>query len=152
MAIFADAATAAEGKVYIHGGGVTRINAPVLPWIQPQLALAVRLVTEPDDIKDEHIITLRLVDPQGAPVLPDAAVRVPPQPPPPKVEGEPTYLLLAVGIGPIPFTHQGIYRVAIIVDGDELRSLPLAVVPVTPEAEVPERESAREHEEPGGQS
>lgn len=40
--MLAEAARATDGRLFIHGGGLVRIVAPLLPWTHPQIALVAR--------------------------------------------------------------------------------------------------------------
>lgn len=66
--LLADNAAAAGGKLYVHGGGITRITPPTLPWVQPLLTVVLRLLA--DDVADlmaEHSVAMRWWTPPASP-------------------------------------------------------------------------------------
>lgn len=130
MAILADAATAPpDGKLYIHGGGITRITAPVLPWTQPQLAIVARFLVESGDEHESHALEVTLASPQGQNIFPPAAIEIPTHEfPGPPLEGEERFMQMALAIAALTFAVEGVYRINLTLDGEHIRSLPLAVV------------------------
>jgi hypothetical protein len=136
--MLADAATGTpDGKLFIHGGGITRINPPVLPWTQPQLAIVARLLMDPDDWDATHELQLLVLDPDGALVMPPAPIPVTAPPRPQAAEGEEQYVQLALGLASPTFAREGTYRVELRLGERLLRSLPLSVVAVRPEPPAP---------------
>lgn len=126
--LLADAATATpDGKLYIHGGGITRLTAAVLPLVS-QLALVVRLAVDVDDFKQEHTFSFSLADPDGGIVVPPVPLKVAAQEPPKLPEGEERFLQLAIGLGPVTFSRAGLYRLKLTVNNRTLRSMNLPVV------------------------
>src|SRR5262245_50313329 len=91
--LLADAATTTpDGKVFIHGGGITRLTPPTLPWTHPMLALVLRFELEEDDPGTSHQISLGLNSPAGEEML-TPAPELDVHPTPTKaVEGEESYL------------------------------------------------------------
>jgi len=133
MAMLSDAATALpDGKLYIHGGGVTRITATVLPWTQPQLAIVARFLLEEGDEDESHMLGLTFTNPQGHNMLPETSIEVAPQEQPAAVEGEERFLQLALNIAALTFTADGVYHVGLSLNGETVRSLPIAVIGVAP--------------------
>lgn len=129
LMLLADAATASpDGKLFIHGGGVTRITAPVLPWTQPQLVLVARFLVEPDAYNRPHELQVSVTDPEGAIVVPPAQLPVTPQPQPEHIQGEELYMNMALGMASLSFTREGAYRFELRLDGKLVRALPLVVV------------------------
>lgn len=129
MLILADAATATpDGKLFIHGGGITRITAATLPWVQPQIALVARFLMEDADFEQSHELQLSIADPSGALLVPPVPIEFP-QPTVPDVqEGEERFMQIALGLASLTFTTEGLYEVELRMDGEVVRSLPLAVV------------------------
>lgn len=134
--MLADAAATFEGKLYIHGGGFTRINAPAIPWVQPQLSIVIRLQVE-DDWKPDNELGLRLFDPDGASVLPPIVIPLPSEPPPAVPAGEEAYIQMVLGLGPIQFAQEGVYRFEVKLGEDVLRSMRFPVVALSVE-DLPE--------------
>jgi hypothetical protein len=133
--MLADAATGTpDGKLFIHGGGITRITPPIIPWTQPQLAIVARLRMGPEDWDQEHELQLSLLDPDGALIMPPAPVTVEAPQRPDAAEGEEHYVQLAIGLASPTFAREGLYKVELRLGEKLLRSLPLRVVAVRPEA------------------
>jgi hypothetical protein len=110
----AEAARASEGRLYIHGGGISRIAAPILPWTHPQLALAVRLEATAEEPAGEVAFTI--IDPSEVVVLPRTvmplnAMFVPPT-------DEPQYANLALTVSPITFHREGPHSITCEVRDD----------------------------------
>lgn len=127
--LLAEAAAAFQGQLYIHGGAITRINAPVLPWNHPQLAIVARLQIEPEDSKEgpHRQMTISILDPSGANVVAPIRFQLPEEGPLPTVEGEESFVQVVLSFGPVTFTQQGLYRINVQAGEQVLRSLPLPV-------------------------
>lgn len=133
VCLLAEAAAGYDGKLFVHGGGVTRIVAPIIPWTHPQLALVVRLELEDGDTQQEHELAVQIEDPSGDPIVPRATFPI-------QVgeflgvEGEGAYVNFALTISPLTFGRAGLHRFLIEVNGDPVRTLTLPVV-IQPENE-----------------
>jgi hypothetical protein len=128
--LLADAATATpDGKLFIHGGGITRLTPLVLPWTHPLLGVVVRFEVEPGDNEQAHEISLRLVSPDGEQMpLPLPTITVTPERPAHAIEGEEHYVQLALGLAGITFQGDGIHVLELALNGDTIRGLRLAVI------------------------
>jgi hypothetical protein len=137
LVLLADAASAHAGKLFIHGGGVTRITPPHVPWIHPQLAVVIRLAAEREDFLEPHEVALSLQNPEGGDVLPRTALPVGPVDLH-RVEGEDAYVQLAMTFNHMPLQHEGVYRWQFELDGKRVRemAMPLAVTAPQIEPEV----------------
>ncbi len=137
--LLADAATGADGKIYIHGGGITRISPPGVPFILPQLAVVIRLLVDEDEPDRPQQLVVRLTDPAGDLVLPPAMVEVNAA----EVEGlkswtpetasgwavdEERALNVMLTIAGIPLTREGTHRLSLSIDDDEVRTMSLPVL------------------------
>ena len=126
--ILADAVTfTADGKYFIHGGGVDRIFAAHFPWTHPQLAAFVTLVPEADDVpgSDRHL-EIEFVDEDDQPI--EARIggnfRIPPSD---ASRGRfPTVHFNGNFVG-VAFREPGVYWVRALVDHQELGRLPLTI-------------------------
>jgi hypothetical protein len=129
FALLADAASTVEGKIYILGGGVSRVTAPTLPWAQ-SLAVCLRLIADPDDdLTVEREIEISIIDPSENTILGPvkaAMVGKPPPPADPSMDVE-LAMLLALTINGIALRSYGPHRIALSVDGAEA-TLPFVVV------------------------
>ena len=127
----ADAASAAEaGKLYIHGGGVSRLNPPRLPWLQPQLAIVTVFRVEPDDLGQVRRIGITLNAPTGDIVGPAFEHTIGPiERPPTLLPGEDQRVQLVLTMSPVSFPRPGTYRLTLAVDGRPARGINIAVAP-----------------------
>ena len=115
--ILAEAASALQGRMFIHGAGITRIVAPELPWIEPQLAVAAYLMFDPEFDAGDHELELRVADVDGTSILPPSrtAFYVPVNPS--LVEGEPYGMNIALTLAPLPFRNEGGHTITLLTDG-----------------------------------
>ena len=66
FAIIADGATQRpDGKTDIFGGGFDTLWAPSVPAIHPQLALVIRLLSDPLEASEPHSLRIVLRSPEG---------------------------------------------------------------------------------------
>jgi hypothetical protein len=63
--LLCDAAEAVNGKLYILGGGWSRL---LLPDVPANMSLAVKIAVPWNEANDPHRVIARLVDPDGQPV------------------------------------------------------------------------------------
>lgn len=126
--LLADHAVAApDGKLYINGGGITRLSPPSVPFAIPFLSVVLRFEVSKSD-GGEHSLLIRLRDPQGVDLLPldprEIPVTVPPVP-----GDEETYLQLVLSFGGLPLLTFGTHALIIELDGRPVREMKLPVVP-----------------------
>jgi hypothetical protein len=133
--LLADAASIADGKLYVHGGGITRIAAPMFPWAHPQLAIVLRVRTNPGEFDGETaLLQVRLIAPDGSFVVPAAEIPVPVPRQPVGVPDEEHFVQVTFSIAPVPFPQPGTYRLEIGLEGSVLRqaSIPVIELPQAP--------------------
>lgn len=123
-----DSLTTENGKLYILGGGVTRLNVGSFPFALPTLGLAIRLRAERHDAGQQFGMRLEMLAPHGETLFPPLNSPVGP------VEfssneDEENFLTIALTFGPVIFSDAGVYRLRLMLDERELRVLPLPVVP-----------------------
>lgn len=129
FAMLADAAQVVEGKLYIHGGALTRITAGALPWTQP-IAMGMRLEPDADDdLSREFRFRLTVVGPDSD-VLAEHETPLSLQRPQadPPAEGEPLGVVLGLTLNGLVFRSYGLHRITLGFDGAE-SELRFAVVP-----------------------
>src|SRR3954454_9121363 len=63
-----DSAVAAEGKLYVHGGGWNMLTAASFPFVQSRIGLAVIVGVPYTSTNRDHTFDLRLLDQAGRPV------------------------------------------------------------------------------------
>lgn len=68
--ILADAATAAENKLYIHGAGWDSILAATFPVEQPLMSVALRVRIPWAETNQPHEIELDVLDQDGVSIMP----------------------------------------------------------------------------------
>lgn len=126
--IVADAAIAEHGKLYIHGGGVTRIMPPVMPWHQP-LAFCARFIMEDgDDPMDERHFSLITQDPAGTATEVVRNAPLPQLPASTWLEGEERGLAITVTTPSLVFRIGGTHRVELLLDDLVVRTVPIIVL------------------------
>jgi hypothetical protein len=121
------ASTDAAGKLFVSGGGITRLIAP-LPSQFPFLTFVAHYVVEPADVGQTHRASIRILDPEGTELgeIPPASFG------PLERKGEPgedqTYTV-AVTIGGLPLQLRGRYEFEIAINDEAADSLGVMVVP-----------------------
>lgn len=126
--LIADAVTAAESRVYIHAGSLTRLNVPMLPFPVSQLGLYLRLQADKDsELRKKHLLRIVIMGPAGIPNIAPMEFPLMPQELPPLLEGEQRFMDIAINIGGITIYRAGLHNIEVYLDGDLLRSTPLPV-------------------------
>jgi hypothetical protein len=126
--IMADNAAAAEGKLYLHGAGISRITPPQIPWPHPMLSFVIRLEAHSmEDFLAPHELTLAIEDPDGGLLLPPRTLTLMHNEPPALLEGEPLYANLVFTVAPILFVKEGLHTVKVELDGEPAAAVPLPV-------------------------
>jgi hypothetical protein len=126
--VLADAANVADGKIYIHGGGLTRFNVLQFPSPMPQVAAVARFIVEDDDLGRPQPVTIDWRGPGGGvfqgvtgEVLVEAIGRA---------EGEDRGVVLVAVFGGSPLEQPGRYEARLIMSGDEQGAVVRPVVAV----------------------
>lgn len=119
--LLADAAQAAEGKLFVLGGGWSIIGPDPTP-----MALAIKIEVPWDQANQQHQCRLELLDSDGQPVLVDTGEGEQPifieagfevGRPPGVKPGTPIDLPLAINIPPFPLEAGGRYEWRLSIDG-----------------------------------
>jgi hypothetical protein len=134
--LLAEAASASvqDGKLYVHGGGLTRVTAPTLPFVLPQLAVAARFLVEDDEeLSQSHQFRISLNDPDGSAVIPPIPVQMEPGEPVQLPDGEERFVQFAMTFGGVVFARAGIYSFSLVLDDIVQREMTLPVVALTAE-------------------
>ncbi len=118
--ILADGAKVAEGKLYMLGGGWTKITPPILPS-KHLTHLAIGIKAAWDETDERHIFVLRLEAPSGQ-VREIAGGEFQMGRPADVPEGSEQTLLLAMPLIMQLGEQPGRYVVTLSVDGEELGS------------------------------
>jgi len=153
----ADHAVAAEGKLYVNGGGITRLNVPFLPFALPGLSLVLRYMLEVPADRDAHALELQFESPSGVLLFPETPVELP------AVEddvehvlapGEEQYAQAVLSVAGVPIIETGLHKFSVRWDGELVREFALPVVllgeemPAAPPA--PNRAERRRQERASG--
>lgn len=64
-ALLADAATVAQGKLFVHGGGITHLGAKKFPVRHPTITLVLVFRVEWTETSEEHPLEILLEDEDG---------------------------------------------------------------------------------------
>ena len=107
--LIADAASGVEGKLFVHGGGVGRIDAPIWPWSHPMMSVVIRFVIDEDEQDVPHATEVRLLDPEGEPVIDLGPFEWPARAVQSRQEGEQVFWDLVLGVAGFRFETQGVY-------------------------------------------
>jgi hypothetical protein len=126
--IVADAvSTPPDGKFYIHGGGISRVEVPTLPFPMP-LGLLLRLKVDDADLQLSHQFRVVLIGPAGLPNVPAIEfVLGPPEDPPPLVEGEERFLHIGLQINAVA-VRGGVHHLQVEMGGILVRDVPVPVI------------------------
>jgi hypothetical protein len=138
-ALLADYAVVTEGKLYLSGGGITgAMTAPFPPHVI-SLYMGVVLSVPYTATNQEHTVSVRLLGQDGESArawIPGAPDEQPPLEsslslnvgrPPQLVAGAAQSVPLAFGFTNLPLEQPGQYHFSVMVDGTELKRLPLDV-------------------------
>jgi hypothetical protein len=63
--MLADGASVAEGKVYIHGGAITRVHAASYPSPPIAITAVARFLVDPADAESSHRVSIEWLQPNG---------------------------------------------------------------------------------------
>jgi len=130
--VLADAAAAAEGKHYIHGGGWDTLFAATYPVVHPKMAIAVRLRVPWNATNHAHRIEVDVVDEDGNSILPN-----PPGPlrgeinvgrPPTIPVGADQFVPLVFDVVGLQFPQEGSYAVILRIDGLDMARYPVRLM------------------------
>ena len=124
FAFLADAAEVQAGsKLYVLGGGITRLTGPAFPFVHPHLSLVVGLRLTSAERNREHELGFVVTAPDGAEVA-NASGRVVSHGP---ADGSDVVLTIAIDLWNMTLTAAGEYAVRITIAGTERKRLPLVV-------------------------
>jgi hypothetical protein len=123
-AFLADAAQTAPGqKFHVIGGGVNRIGGRTFPLRHPHLALVVGLRVTSPETNREHEIRFVLLDPDGGEVAGATGNLVAQG----QQDARDATLTFSIDLWNLVFPSPGDYSFRLLVNGSELKRLPLVV-------------------------
>lgn len=125
--LLADSATTVEGKLFILGGGVTRLTVPDVPTGFPLLAVVARFRADHiDDLRETHFVRFRMESPDGDLVVDIESIELA-APGAEGAEEEELYGNLVLSFGPVVLPVIGLYDLGLWVDGELVRTMKLPV-------------------------
>jgi len=128
--VLADAATAADGKLYIHGAGWNRINVASFPVSYP-FAIALQFRIPWTETNMPCGIELDIVDDDELSIFPDETKKIKGEitagRPPDLIAGDDQVLSIAIRVTP-EFQRAGQYRAIMRLDGVPVQSAKFRVV------------------------
>jgi len=119
-AMLADAATVAEGKLYVHGGGWDVINTRTVPSTHPMLSLVFVIEFEWSETHVDRTLRVSLHDEDDQPLDVGAMGTLNVGHPPGAVHGAPILQPFALAFPTITFRRAGRYYFRVAVDETEL--------------------------------
>jgi Family of unknown function (DUF6941)/Tetratricopeptide repeat len=114
----------ADGKFYITGGFLRTIKTPLLPMEYSHLSLGVRIEFAADDLQGAHLVEIHSSGPANRGFVKPYSLRYRP----PQVEHpEPAVLQFVYHMDDVPFSQEGDYSLALLVDDQPLAKLTFQV-------------------------
>jgi hypothetical protein len=126
-AMLADAASVENGKLYVHGGGWSVINAAQLPVAHPTMALALVFRVEYTEALEDLPVTIDLLDEDDHPLGPRVEGIIHIGHPPRTRPGTPAFVPQAIRFNMVQFEREGGYRFRVMVREEEVASVPFRV-------------------------
>ena len=137
-AFLADSVVVAESKLYVQGAGWDTIFAPTYPARHPRLGLGVIIRVPWSATNTMHTFSASVQDQDGSPIV----LMAPPEGsdgptfkevggqfnlgrPPQLTIGETQIVPLALNIDALTLPSAGFYSVVIMIDGSEVKRIPL---------------------------
>ena len=128
LALLADYANVTrEGKLNVMGI-FSDINAPIFPWVHPQMQLVLDLEAGAAEWDTQKKVEIKLLDEDANTILAIGAdVKVPRGQP-----GRRVHVNSILTLGNIKFNKSGDYEFAILIGGETKKEIPLRVNQVSP--------------------
>jgi hypothetical protein len=127
FALLADFAQMIDGKLYVQGGGLTRVTAPTVPFAVP-VAIAMRIEPEPDaQVAGVSELEVSVIGPDGDTIFAHGAPMKLDRPAVTAQEGEKAAIFVALTLSPLVLKGYGPHRVELRFD-DARIELNFAVV------------------------
>jgi hypothetical protein len=127
-AMLADAATVADGKLFIHGGNWNAIIASQIPAVHPTLALVLVFKLDWHEANEDLPLVIELVTEDGKPAGFRAEMNLRVAPTPFTKKGTDLYQPSTPTINGLSFDAYGAYSFQITLADKLLASIPLNVV------------------------
>jgi hypothetical protein len=129
--LLADHAESVNGKLYVMGGAWNRISATAFPASHNHLSVGVVLHVPWDAANEQHAMELRLVDADGAPIIPEPVRGTFESGRPPGMRpGDEQMVVMVFNFNGLVFDHPGVFEFHLLVDDAETGRLRFDVVQV----------------------
>jgi len=128
FALFCEAAVVTDsGIIHILHGGYDLISTTAFPAMLPRMALVVRVLCDPSEFNQTHVIFSQMIDPHGRILPAQASVSFTPRPFPrhPERKNRQTFLLDHLNVS---FPEPGDYVFRFLVDGNPIGQAGLEAV------------------------
>jgi hypothetical protein len=134
--LLADAVSAPpDGKFYIHGGGLSRLEVPGTPCPAP-FGVFARLEVSDAELASSHHFRITLIGPTGLPNIPPLEIQSEPQKiDVERLESEQRFMQFAISLTAL-VVRVGLYHVELRVDKRKVGSVPLPVMVRPAEGEL----------------
>jgi hypothetical protein len=131
LALLADSAIAnqTDGKLYVLGGGIDTVQFERFPAQLPALSLALKVEFQPQECGRQHTIEVHPIDEDGKPIAPTLTHQMVPV----RNQADPTLPSAAqvvINFQQLPLPKPSHNAFSILVDGNQIDSLPLRVVKI----------------------
>jgi hypothetical protein len=136
-AMVADAATVADGKLYVHGGGWDSISTTAVPTTHPSMAVALVVEAEWSETHVERDLHVALFDEDDHPLGIGAVGKLSFGHPPGLTHGSPVIQPLAITFAGTNFPRVGRYFFKVTIDEEEFARIRFAVKTLPKMPEVP---------------
>jgi hypothetical protein len=128
--ILADKAEAINGKLYMVGGAFTNIGLMQIPG-PAQFDIALGVIFDYHETGDQHQLTIAIEDADNRPTLGPITIQLPVGRPPGLPPGDAIRLVMAIQ-GPFAIQAEGLYHVAVELDGQRAKPTRFRVGRVVP--------------------
>ncbi len=126
--VVADAvSTPPDGKFYVHGGGISRLEVPTLPFPM-QLGILLRFRIDENDLTRSHRVGVVLIGPANLPNVPGIEFDLaPPEELPTLAPSEERFTNVGMQINGVA-VRAGLHRLQVDLDGERVRNVPIPVI------------------------
>lgn len=126
--MLADGASVAEGKLYIHGGAITRVNPPALPSPPAFITVVARFLIDEDDLGKPPVeVAIEWKKPDGTDLFPPLRAQVAVELPPEGMREEEDQGTIIIANALVGFETAGAHSVLLRLNGDVVASRRLFV-------------------------
>jgi hypothetical protein len=116
-----------ERKLYIHGGALSVMRVPQLPWFA-ELAIGGRFEADEDERGNSHTFSIAVVEPDGDALFPMQPMSLTLGDPHRVADGwDLLQVLVSLKIKPLALRETGWYTVDVGLDGESVAQLSLLV-------------------------